>query len=304
MTTVPIVCPACRADALGRGDGTSGDDSVVCAACGQRFGQRGAFLDLVIGSRFPDERDDVALASEEASSHDTALNFWLPLFRRFWPDGTPSVLSVGCGVGADVDLLRGHGIAAMGVDPGSRTRTWARRRSQDALVLANGQRLPFADGSFDAAFCGCVYPHVGVVGDSSRPAPDCWSDRAALAREMVRVLKPGGRIFASSANRLCPVDVFHGPTPGAHRPRVNPPWSGFLLSVRDYALLFDAAGAERTTALAMHGYWGFLSAKKTLKGRMLSLPMKAAFAVVSSRPGAWLRGSCVDPWIVVTAQKR
>ena len=50
-------------------------------------------------------------------------------------------------------------------------------------VLAAGQRLPFRDAAFDAVYSNAVLEHV--------------TDPFGCAREMMRVLKPGGRIFCS-----------------------------------------------------------------------------------------------------------
>jgi len=50
-------------------------------------------------------------------------------------------------------------------------------------VLAVGQRLPFADASFDGVFSSAVLEHV--------------TDPFACAEELMRVLKPSGRIFCS-----------------------------------------------------------------------------------------------------------
>ncbi len=51
-------------------------------------------------------------------------------------------------------------------------------RARVNLLVASGERLPFADGSFDRVICTEVFEHV----------PD---DRPLLA-EFVRVLRPGG----------------------------------------------------------------------------------------------------------------
>jgi SAM-dependent methyltransferase len=299
-TGVAVVCPLCRTRTLDRRGGT-----IVCGACGRKFAIRDGFADLIVGDRFEDRTSDAVLRSEEASSRDTVLNYWIPLFDRLWPGRSPPprILSVGCGVGVDVDTLASHGFDSVGIDSGSRTRSWTKRREPDRLVMANGAKLPFEDGTFDAVFCGCVYPHVGVVGDSVHVAPTYRTDRLALATEMVRVLKEGGRIFASGANRRCPIDLFHGREPGEYVLRANPPWSSFLLAVGDYRRLFEAAGAVNARALPVHGYWGFLSSRTTRKGRLLSLPVRAVFRLLSNPVLACLRGSIIDPWIVIAAEK-
>ena len=300
-TPVPIVCPVCRGRSL-----EDTDRRILCTSCGRRFNRRNGVVDLRVGGRFEDETSEAVLESEERSSRDTTVNYWVPLFTSLWPRAAspPKILSVGCGIGMDVDTLSRHGFDVMGVDSGSRTRSWTRRTCSDRLVMANGLRLPFEDATFDAAFCGCVYPHVGVVGDSTRVSATHREQRLALATEMVRVLKPGGRLFASGANRRCPLDIFHGRDPGTYVPRVNAPWNRFLLSVRDYRRLFEQAGATGTRALPVRGYWGFVTSRQSWRGTLLSLPVRSVFWVVSRPAMGWLRGSIVDPWIVVTAEKK
>ena len=60
-------------------------------------------------------------------------------------------------------------------------------------VVGVGQRLPFADGSFDAVVSKAVFEHV--------------TDPFACAAELVRVTAPGGRIFCS-APLLAPEHAF------------------------------------------------------------------------------------------------
>lgn len=127
-------------------------------------------------------------------------------------------------------MLRDAGFDAVGIDNGNRTRVWSRRTHKNALLMANGMHLPFDDETFDVAFCGCVFPHVGVVGDSFKVSDRYWQDRLAVASEMTRVVKRGGSIFVSSPNRLFPVDLFHGRPIGSYKPPINPPWRPFLLS--------------------------------------------------------------------------
>ena len=299
LCPVAVVCPACREGV------TVVADQITCGSCGRRFMFTEGFPDLIIGSRFEDPTTPDKMAYEELSNRDTIVNYWIPLFRKIWGQGGQKIrlLSLGCGVGIDVDLLAEEGFECLGIDCGNRTQFWSRRRHPERLLLANGMNLPFEDATFDGVFCGCVFPHVGVVGDSFEVAPTYHRDRLCLAREMARVLRPGGKLFASSPNRYFVFDLFHGRAEGSYKPRINPPSSPFLLSYADYSRLFDAAGMSSSRLQPVESYWGFIRANQSLKGRIAGALPKAAFWLVSQNGMRWLLPSPISPWLVVMASK-
>lgn len=97
------------------------------------------------------------------------------------------VLDVGCGNGY---VLRGyahHGATAVGVDLTRTALGLTRRRfalaglPAPALVEASAELLPFPAASFDAVTC------MGVVHHTP--------DDARAIRELIRVLRPGGRLM-------------------------------------------------------------------------------------------------------------
>jgi SAM-dependent methyltransferase len=94
-------------------------------------------------------------------------------------------LDVGCGVGAlTIELARvlgERGVAA--VDPSESAVETCRARVTDAdVAVAAVERLPFGDAAFDAAVAQLV---INLVDDP-----------AAGAREMARVVRPGGAVAA------------------------------------------------------------------------------------------------------------
>lgn len=94
------------------------------------------------------------------------------------------VLLPGAGTGADLPLLAA-GVTAVALDfsPAMLARAAGRAGSVPAnvlLVLGDAERLPFGDGTFDAALLGLV---LSVVPDGAA----CW-------REAARAVRPGGRI--------------------------------------------------------------------------------------------------------------
>ena len=300
-----LLCPVCREPLLPQADRLDCQANPRQSGCLEHYRLDNGFPDLIIGERFDDPTDEACMCYEEYSNDYTARHYWIPTFRQLFPDlDRPArILALGCGTGVEVDLLNEAGFDCYGIDNGNRTQVWPRRCHSHKLFLANGLHLPFADGAFDAVFCGCVFPHVGVVGDSNIVADHGLEDRRALAREMGRVLIPGGRIVVSSPNRRFPFDIFHGRQPGSYKPVFNPPGSRFLLSVGDYAGLFRAAGCRLVRARPVTGYWGFVRSKNSLKGQLLGLPVQLLFWLVSRPSLSCLRGSPLSPWLVVEVTK-
>jgi SAM-dependent methyltransferase len=299
---VDLACPLCRARLL------QGEDHLACppcelADCPRRFEYVGGFPDLIVGGRFGDEEDPNRAAYEEESTAHSVANYWIPHLRRLTAGvpGRPRVLAVGCGAGGEVDLLTRAGFDCVGIDCGQRSKAWSQREAKHALLLANGMHLPFPDATFDAAFCGCVFPHVGVVGDSFEVTRHVETDRQAMAKEMARVVRPGGAIVVTSPNRHFPLDLFHGRESGSYRVRPNWPGDPFLLSVGDYAALFRAAGCRDIEALPISGYWGFIRSKNNLKGFVLGAPVRFLFGLADRV--RFLRASPLAPWIAVLARR-
>jgi len=99
--------------------------------------------------------------------------------------GSERVLDVACGTGNAALLADAAGARVVGVDTSPRLLEVARERVPGAeFVLADGAGLPFEDASFDAA--------VSVFGVIfARPAD-------AAAREIARVVRPGGRVVVTT----------------------------------------------------------------------------------------------------------
>jgi len=296
---VELVCPCCH------GQLNEEIDTIECLDCNQSFEIKLGFRDLVIGGRFDDPTGESLMLYEEKSNEDLTKNYWLPLFAKIWPDSTSSkrLLSVGCGTGVDIDLLTDDGYNSIGIDNGNRTNVWPRRSYHERLVMANGLHLPFDDESFDAVYCGCVFPHVGVIGDSFIVSDTYHEDRLDLAREMTRVLKPKGRIIVSSPNRYFPFDIFHGRDEGSYKVRATKPSDPFLLSIGDYKKLFFKAGCNYSDSLPVDNYWGFIRSKHNFPGYLFGLPVRFVFWLVSKPVFKFLRGSPINPWIVVILGK-
>jgi len=105
------------------------------------------------------------------------------------PAPTDRVLDVATGTGlVAAALIERYGCSVVGVDQSEEMLARARARQRAArsfaarceLLAGEAERLPFADGSFDALTFTYLLRYV--------------DDPAAVLREMARVVKPGGRI--------------------------------------------------------------------------------------------------------------
>jgi SAM-dependent methyltransferase len=294
---VRVVCPRCR----GILDWQCLEPS--CGSCGSRYPRVDGFTDLIVGERYDDDTREESVTDEEITNRDTVDRYWIPLFGRLWPEGhrERKILSLGCGVGTDVERLVEAGFDAIGIDNGKRTRRWALRPCADRLILANGRHMPFEQGTFDLIFCGCVFPHVGVVGTTFQTTPDFLDQRLELAAEMARVLKPGGKIITCNPNRYFPFDVFHGHHAGAVRLRPTMPWDRLLLSRGDYLRMFRRFGLTRAVALPVENYWSLTNSRRSSRGRILAALASAVFILVSRV--RIFRGSPLNPWLILMLEK-
>ncbi len=107
-------------------------------------------------------------------------------------------LDLGCGVGFVVELLGSPalGLEAWGADISSvaveRSRERLKSRTRlppERIVQLHDQQLPFPDGNFSLVTCFDMLEHLDEA------------DIAQSVREIGRVLRPGGRLFASVSCR-------------------------------------------------------------------------------------------------------
>jgi len=120
----------------------------------------------------------------------------LGMMRRWTVLAGARILVDGCGVGTYVRALRDITPYVWGLDIEPERVAEAQAAVPDAaLQVADGERLPYADGSFDVVLSHEVIEHVN-------------NDRQALV-EALRVLRPGGRLLLFCPNRLYPFET-HG----------------------------------------------------------------------------------------------
>lgn len=115
--------------------------------------------------------------------------------RMALPDGG-GLLDFGCGSGSLSVRFAAAGYAVTAVDSsaemiGMARRLDTRRSVQFSQVEEAAGGLPFRDGSFDGVVASSVFEYL--------------ADAAATARELRRVVRPGGALVATVPNPLHPV---------------------------------------------------------------------------------------------------
>lgn len=106
---------------------------------------------------------------------------WLYKAAEFEGHAGERVLEVGCGTGSDLLQFARHGALATGIDITAKHLELAKQRVGGLATVQYGDAcaIPFEDNTFDY-----VYSH-GVIHHMDRPE--------LASREILRVLKPGGR---------------------------------------------------------------------------------------------------------------
>lgn len=188
---------------------------------------------------------------------------------------------IGCGAGDDAfrlaELVGAHG-AALGVDLSEAMVSEAARRFEATrnleFVCAGADRLPFADGTLDAIRADRVLIHV--------PDPE------AAIGEMVRVLRPGGRIvlsepdmvgfWVSSGDREMSGAVGQAIAGSCRNP--------FL--PRDMGVIFRDMGLREVEHWAIALVSGdFSTVNRVVQFEMVAQALKAAGAVPADRIDDW-----------------
>jgi SAM-dependent methyltransferase len=180
--------------------------------------------------------------------------YWNDVVRHF-PAET-RLLDVGCGSA----WLGEHYARYTGIDVSPEAVEAAKRHGREVLLADVDERLPFEDESFDGVVLKDVLEHV--------------HDPVRLVRDSRRVLRPGGRVFASSpdAQRWVWDDYTH------RRPFTR---KAFRLLFEDQGFTVEGAGWESV----MPGT-GIVSGWTRTKRR--PAPLRAAARLPVVRRNVWL----------------
>ena len=196
--------------------------------------------------------------------HKARLIDWL-LAREGRDARQMDLLDVGCGIANIHELIGDRFRSVVGVDTSAESIKTAKERfPQHSYSVYDGLRLPMDDASVDMTMAIAVFHHV---------PPDQWDN---LAREMLRVLRPGGLALIIEHNpwnpvtqrivRTCPIDD-----------------DAVLLSRPKTVALFERAGAAQVEAksiLSIPPKTDFLMRLDNLLGR---LPLGAQYWCIARR---------------------
>lgn len=199
--------------------------------------------------------DDLAPVDEFHIGGRTASKDFLDQLRL---DRAMRVLDVGCGLGGGARFVASHyGSQVVGVDltreyveTGNTLSQWVGLGDKISLSQGSALAMPLPDASFDAAYM----MHVGMNIE----------DKETLAREVSRLLKPGGVFGIYDVMRAGPGELKF-PVPWASRPELNA-----VAEPQRYKRALEAAGfsveAERNRREFALDYFAGLRAKTTAAG--------------------------------------
>jgi SAM-dependent methyltransferase len=187
--------------------------------------------------------------------------YFRDITRHF--ETSAKLLDVGCGTG----WLANHFSDYTGIDGSQDAVEAARTHGRNVHLGDLAGPLPFSDQSFDAVVLKDVLEHV--------------PDPVALVRDVRRVLRPGGRVFASSpdAQRWVWDDYTH------RRPFTR---KAFRMLFMDHGFTIEQLGYESV----MPGT-GIISARTRLKRR--PWPFRAAAWLPIVRRNVWLVATIAPP---------
>ena len=239
-----LVCPICHINLKDM------DGKLHCNHCGVFFNKNQfKYYEFILDDKLYiiDTTSEEYVTRQESRSINFYQEFLKPLILQ---EPCESLLEVGCGIGKLISLLREDGYEAYGVDLPNLSPYWSRLiNNSQYFYCCDATSLPFADESFDMIFSLGVIEHIGTAIGHCTLRDDYQDKRRQFAQEILRVVKPGGRILISCPNKSFPIDFQHGVTDDRSLDSLS-------INLRDFI--------HKATKLNFHATWG--------KNHLLSYP--------------------------------
>jgi SAM-dependent methyltransferase len=212
--------------------------------------------------------DKAALRGEPSHVWRFGQNRRLNLIVEALPIDTRRILVDGCGFGMYVRHLAELGYHTLGLDIDFERVHEGTQAGVELLHVAAGEALPYPAESFDAVLSHEVIEHV--------------TDDRLAAQEMLRVLRPGGRVILFCPNRLYPFEThghyWRGRYHFGNTPFINylpdPLRNKFAPHVRAYTgrgirRLFDAPNRRVITHTQIYPGYDNIVARRPALGKIL-----------------------------------
>jgi SAM-dependent methyltransferase len=121
------------------------------------------------------------------------------------------VLSIGCGLGYDIEHLKKLGYDVYGIEPVNRIQFWSNKFSniKNRFAVASDRNIPYPDNYFDIIFAGEVIEHVGTVNHETEINNDTFDRRAEFIFNLSKKIKNSGSIILTCPNKNFIFDFSH-----------------------------------------------------------------------------------------------
>jgi SAM-dependent methyltransferase len=210
----------------------------------------------------------------------------------------------------DVEFMLQDNLNAYGVDLPRVSRFWRERGyPADHFICGGVLALPFPDERFDAVLSLGVIEHIGTTTGHCTLADDWQQQRLTFVRELLRVLRPGGRLLLACPNKWFPIDVQHGVYDGVTRAplreaiynrtgmNIHRTWGRYHLpSYGDVGRWF---AGYRWQTLPLSGYFGFGFLDRRGAGDWLR---RGVTRCIDDFPSV-LRQTPLNPYILIEVSK-
>jgi ubiquinone/menaquinone biosynthesis C-methylase UbiE len=185
---------------------------------------------------------DGLAASWDSCRGDQDLCRIRSVFRKFGIRKGDSVLEAGCGTGVILPLIRkaaGNGAFVVAADISREMLMKAAKKQsgKTSFIQADIESLPIAKNVFDIAICFSCFPH--------------FEDKKRALSEIIRILKPGGRVVVAHSDSRESIRAVHAAAGGAVAKDVLPCKKGMA------ALLRGSGYVEIQVAEAADSYLAF-----------------------------------------------